>query len=40
MKSARDVREQILELCERVELEPKSSTDVDAIRKSAQGAAT
>eukprot|EP01119_Soliformovum_irregulare_P023400 TRINITY_DN8163_c0_g1_i3.p1 TRINITY_DN8163_c0_g1~~TRINITY_DN8163_c0_g1_i3.p1 ORF type:complete len:939 (-),score=307.67 TRINITY_DN8163_c0_g1_i3:49-2865(-) len=33
MQRARDVREQLLGLLERVEIEPKSNTDADAIRK-------
>ena len=33
MKKARDIREQLTGLCERVEIEPVSSQDIDDIRK-------
>lgn len=33
MKKARDIREQLTGLCERVEIELVSSTDIDDIRK-------
>jgi hypothetical protein len=33
MKKARDIREQLTGLCERVEIEPEASGDTNAIRK-------
>ena len=33
MKKARDIREQLTGLCERVEIEPVASADIDDIRK-------